>query len=56
MMKAYQAPNFEFAELNPIDVVTASGDNWNGPDFPGSGSGNDDTTPGDGWTDDDFWN
>lgn len=54
----YEMPNFEVFAWTLMDVLTTSGEIWNGPDYEGGGepgNNDDNTTPGDGWLDDDFW-
>ena len=49
--RAYEPPIMELVALDYDDVVTASGDVWSGPDYPGgSGSGGGvPFNPGDNW-------
>ncbi len=51
--RAYEPPIMELVALDYDDVVTASGDVWSGPDYPGgSGSGGGvPFNPGDNWWD-----
>lgn len=54
----YEMPSFEIFAWLPLDVLTASGEIWNGPDYENGGepgNNDDNTTPGDSWLDEDFW-
>lgn len=52
-LKKYQAPELEIVTLDSDDVITASGDVWSGPDYPGGSGDNGGVLfkPGDNWWD-----